>query len=1234
MPEQKSATTFGPNAWLVDEMYEQYRQDPSSVSESWQDFFADYRPSGAPNGAREVTPTAPGTSAAPAPAPQAPSAPPSSTPNPPAAAAPAASSNGGAAPSSGPAGEKAAPATPAPEKATVLRGAAARTVVNMEQSLAVPTATSFRQVPARLLEVNRKILNNHLMRTRGGKVSFTHIIGYAVVQAMKQLPVMNRSFVPANDGGAPAVIQHEHVNLGLAIDVTKSDGSHTLLVPCIKAADTLEFKAFWTYYEDLVRKVKANKITPDDFAGTTVSLTNPGTIGTVQSVPRLMPGQGTIVGVGALGYPAEWQAADSHMLADLGVSKVITISSTYDHRIIQGAESGEFLHLVHSLLLGEHNFYDDVFRSAGVPYEPVRWRRDRNPVDRERAHLEKQVHVQTIINMYRVRGHLIADLDPLRAKQPHMHGELDPATYGLTLWDLDREFLTDGLAGRDVLSLGDILGILRDAYCRSVGVEYMHIQEHDQKRWIQEHVEGVNTALDADEQRWILDRLNAAEAFEQFLNTKFVGQKRFGIEGGEAAIPLIEAVLDEASQSGINEAILGMAHRGRLNVLINIIGKRYGDLFREFEGDLDPDTTQGSGDVKYHKGATGKYVARSGGEMTVTLASNPSHLEAVDPVVEGMVRARQDLLDEGAKYPVLPLLVHGDAAFAGQGVVSETLNLSMLRGYRTGGTVHLVINNQLGFTTAPESARSSVYATDVAKMVQAPIFHVNGDDPEACVRVAKLATAFRQAFKKDVVIDMVCYRRFGHNETDEPSYTQPQMYELIQQHRSVRKLYTEALMSRGDISVDDAEKALDDFRARLQAALDETRSSSPPKVRDLPPPPQASHVLPQIDTGVPRDVLDRVASALHTVPDGFTVHPKLAKVFDTREKLWNGGEADWALGEALAFGSLLLEGSDVRVSGQDTRRGTFGHRNAALVDYETGAEYVPLANLAPAGESGRFFIYDSLLSEYAAVGFEYGYSVVHKDALVAWEAQFGDFHNGAQIVIDQFIVAAEDKWGQTSGLVLLLPHGYEGQGPEHSSARIERFLTLCAENNIQVCQPTTAAQMFHLLRRQVRRDVRKPLVVITPKSLLRARHSRSPVDEFVDGHYREVLDDAAVQDPATVTRVVLASGKVAFDAIARRDKLGAPAAVVRVEQFYPWPEDAIADVLARYEHATDVVWLQDEPENMGGWSFVHDRLHRLLRGDFVLRHVSRVESGSPASGSKTLHDLEQEDLMTRTFEGL
>ncbi len=1137
-----------------------------------------------------------------------------------------------------------------------MRGAAARIALNMEASLSVPTATSVRTVPAKLLEVNRAILNQHLARTSGGKVSFTHLIGFAAVRALQAVPVLNSSFLPDLDGsGKPGVDHHDHVGLGLAVDLEKSDGTRTLLVPVIREAEGLDFRGFVIAYEDLVRKVHTGKATPDDFAGATVTLTNPGTLGTVQSVPRLMPGQGVIVGVGALGYPAEFQAADRRSLAEIGVGPVVTLTSTYDHRIIQGAESGMFLTYMTECLTGQHGFYESVFAAMDVPYEPVRWQADVNAGDSEHLRLVKQVHVQSLINMYRVRGHLIADLDPLSAEPRPLHPELDPTTYGLTLWDLDREFVVDGLAGRDTLTLGEALDLLRDAYCRTLGIEYMHIQDPEQKRWIQQHTEGVPATLDPVEQRHILDRLNAAEAFERFLHSKYVGQKRFGLEGAESTIVILDAVLEEAAEAGTSEAVLGTAHRGRLNILGNIVGKSYGEIFREFEGDLDPNSVQGSGDVKYHKGATGKFVGRSGGELSLTLASNPSHLEAVDPVVEGMVRAKQDMLSGDLCFDVLSVLVHGDAAFAGQGVVAETLELSQLTGYRTGGTVHVVINNQLGFTTAPESARSSLYPTDVAKMVQAPVFHVNGDDPEACLRAARLAFGFRQQFHKDVVIDLVCYRRHGHNEGDDPSYTQPRMYAIIDSKRSVRKLYTESLVRRGDITLEDAERALEDFQARLQVALDETRQTAPPRPAVLPtPPPPPVPGLP-VPTGVGRDELERLVVAATAVPEGFTVHPKLLRQFENRARLVADGEVDWALGEALALGSVLLEGTDVRLSGQDTRRGTFSQRHSVLVDYHTGEEWVPLAHL-PGEGVGRFGVYDSLLSEYAALGFEYGYSVESPEALVAWEAQFGDFANGAQIIIDNFFVSAEDKWGQRSGLVLLLPHGYEGQGPEHSSARIERFLTLCARDNMRLAQPTTAAQYFHLLRSQVRGLGRRPLVVFTPKSLLRARQSRSPLDDLTVGSFAEVVHDPATVaaadgpggapplDSEAVRRVLLCSGKVAFDAMARRDALlggeaGLPApgidpaavAVVRVEQLYPWPEEALAAVLGQYPNADQVVWVQEEPENMGAWSFAHGRLHRLLRDRFTLSHVSRSESASPATGSAALHHLEQEDLLLRAF---
>jgi 2-oxoglutarate dehydrogenase E1 component len=1218
--------TIGQNAWLVDEMHRQYLTDPASVSESWQDFFSDYRPD-------RSLPDSPTPAARlrqvpdPAEAPEFPGVP--------------------------------------------MRGAAARIARNMEASLAVPTATSFREVPAKLLEVNRQIVNGYLGRTDKRKVSYTHLIAYAVVQAIAHhMPAMNSTYLDTESG--PRVVRHAHVGLGIAVDVEKSDGSRSLLVPCIAEADSLDFPSFVELYDIMVRKVRNNDLSPDDFAGITVSVTNPGTIGTMQSVPRLMPGQGVIVGLGTIDYPTAYQAADSRTLADLGVSKVITLSSTYDHRIIQGSESGMFLSAVHELLLGKHSFYEDIFRAVGVPYEAVRWRPDILPLDREQTKLTKQVQVNSLINMHRVRGHLIADLDPLSASEPEMHAELDPATYGLTIWDLDREFLTTGQGGLDLgqpdgrMPLGEILNVLRNAYCRTVGVEYMHIQEPDEKLWIQEQVEGFDFPPSIEEKLHILDRLNAAEALERFLETKYVGQKRFGIEGAESAIVVLDAVLGKAADVGMASAVMGMAHRGRLNVLVNIVGKEYGQLFGEFEGSLDEWSTQGSGDVKYHLGMTSEFESMAGNRIPVELAANPSHLEAVNPVVEGMVRARLDRVgheqdehspvsglvrgqtaSEDSPYPVLPLLIHGDAAFAGQGVVSETLNLSLIEGYRTGGTVHLVINNQVGFTTTAEAARSSYYCTDVAKMIQAPIFHVNGDDPEACARVARLALAYRNQFHKDVVIDMWCYRRHGHNEADDPSYTQPEMYRRIESHRSVRKRYMESLVKRGDMTLDEAEQAMDEFRGRLQHALDDTRGrtsneapddpseSAPASSREL----QLSisealgdsnpHVAPPLDTGVSDKQVNQVFDVLSSVPEGFVLHPKLARQFEARDAMMAQGLVDWGLAEALAFGSLLGEGTSIRLAGQDSRRGTFSHRHSTLVCNETAREHCPLAELTRSG--ARLWVYDSLLSEYAALGYEYGYSVGDTNALVLWEAQFGDFVNGAQIIIDQFVMSAEDKWNQHSGLVMLLPHGFEGQGPEHSSGRIERFLQSTAENNLRVANLSTAAQYFHLLRDQAMRSPRRPLVLFTPKSLLRHRDARSPVAELTDGRFSPLLGDPNGPESGQATGIVLASGKIGHEAIAERDRTGAPAAVLRAEQLYPWPASALAEALDHYSNAKKIVWLQEEPQNMGPWNYVKGHLHDAFGDRYQIVRASRSESSSPATGSAAVHAQEQSELISQTM---
>jgi len=1236
---------FGPNQWLVDELYQRYLADPGSVDQAWWSFFADYQAqtaSAQPSGAQPAAPAgtatggstaSPGVTGVPlgngVVAPPADRTRADAAQATPAGPIPAASTPPAAPPTTAPpAGPGTAQgsaaggvAARADEHAERLRGAAARTAANMAASLAVPTATSVRPIPAKLLVDNRIVINNHLSRGRGGKVSFTHLIGYAIVRALAVAPEMNFNFAEVD--GKPVLLQPEHVNLGLAIDVRKDDGARQLLVPSIKGAETLDFNQFWMAYEDIIRKARTGKLTVDDFAGTTISLTNPGTIGTEHSVPRLMPGQGAIVGVGAMEYPAAYQGASPDTIARLAISKTVTLTSTYDHRIIQGAQSGEFLRIVHDLLLGGDGFYDDIFKSLRIPYEPVRW-----VTDIQAGHeddISKASRVYELIHAYRVRGHLMADTDPLEYRQ-RKHPDLDINQHGLTLWDLEREFATGGFGGKPRMQLREILGVLRDSYCRTVGVEYMHIQNPEERAWIQARVERPHGRADHDEQLRILSRLNVAEAFEMFLQTKFVGQRRFSLEGAESLIPLLDAVLTEAAGEHLHEAVIGMAHRGRLNVLANIVGKSYAQIFQEFEGNLDPATTHGSGDVKYHLGAEGKYTGADGSQIATSLVANPSHLEAVDPVMEGVVRAKQDVIDMGEPgFTVLPVLIHGDAAFAGQGVVAETLELSQLRGYRTGGSVHIVVNNQVGFTTSPESSRSSVYSTDVARMIQAPIFHVNGDDPEAVVRVGRLAFAYRQAFHKDVVIDMVCYRRRGHNEADNPSFTQPLMYDLIDAKRSVRKLYTESLIGRGDITMDEAEQALRNYQQELERAFTETKDAiGRPADHGAALRPRPGFEGPADYSGVPTaiaiETVKRIIDTQVSLPDGFTVHPRLLPQLQRRAAMIEQDEIDWATGELLAFGATLIDGHAVRLIGQDSRRGTFGQRHATLVDRHTAAEYTPLRTFN--SPSAKFHIYDSLLSEYAAVGFEYGYSVARPDALVCWEAQFGDFVNGAQTILDEFISSGEQKWGQQSGVVLLLPHGFEGQGPDHSSARVERFLSLCAQDNMTVAMPSTPASYFHLLRWQALSSVIKPLVVFTPKSMLRLKTAVSSTADFTSGSFAPVLPDPALGDPAAVRRVVLCSGKIYYDLAERRAASGAThTALIRLERLYPLPAEQIASELAKYPDTAEVLWVQEEPANMGAWPFI--ALHLPAHIGRGIGLVSRPESSAPASGKAKAHAVEQ-----------
>jgi len=1194
----KPEPDLGINSWLEAELYEQYLRDRSAVDESWKHLFEEGN----------------GTSAA-------------------VAAAPAAIQ----------------PTGPLPQSFQPLRGAAGRIAENMAASLSIPLATSQRTIAVKVMDENRRIINQHRGLLASGKVSYTHLIGWAVVKALEMQPALNHAFIEKD--GQPYRVVQAKINLGIAIDIPGKDGGRSLLVPSIKDAGSLNFHEYLTAFDDLVWRARKGKLTPADFLGTTISLTNPGTVGTVASTPRLMPGQGAIIAAGAIDYPAEYQGAASETRAILGISKVMTLTCAYDHRIIQGAESGAFLGRVQALLNGQDGFYDEVFDHLQMPHRPVHWETDRRPMlgglsGARGSEVAKEAAILQMINAYRVRGHLIADLDPLGA-EPSYHPELDPETYGLTIWDLDREFLTGNLghgtgeaSSSPVATLRDILETLRKTYCGKIGCEYMNIQVPEQKTWLQQRMEprANQWPLSRESRLRIIRSLIAAEEFEHFLQARFVGQKRFALEGGETAMAILEELLELAAGNNVAEVVMGMAHRGRLNILANVIGKDVKQIFSEFEGELDPSSTQGSGDVKYHLGAKGVRNTDSGRSIAVSLSPNPSHLEAVDAVVQGLVRPKQDLLGDTKRERVLPVLVHGDAAFAGQGVVAETLNLSQLEGYSTGGTIHLVINNQIGFTTLPDESRSTPYSTDIARGVQAPIFHVNGDSPQAAIRTVQIAFDYRQRFKKDVVIDMYCYRRHGHNEGDDPSYTQPILYRKIKEHPSVAKLYGDRLVREGVLAAEEVTAMRRAVSQRLSDAYDAVQQKS------------ESYQLPELSaisrddvpsfcprTAVNQQVLERVVRGITTFPESFHLHPKLRGFVEKRRDVFaKGGNLDWAFGEALAFGTLVLEGTPVRLSGQDSSRGTFSQRHLAFFDYETSKRYVPMQHISP--DQAPFDSLDSSLSEFAVLGFEFGYSVADPLALVIWEAQFGDFANGAQIMIDQFISCCEQKWGQPSGLVMLLPHGFEGQGPEHSSARIERYLTLCAENNMQTVNCTTPAQYFHVLRRQMyggadRRGVRKPLVVFTPKSLLRHPKAVSALQDFKAGGFQEIIDDETA-DRAAVTRVVFCSGKVYYDLLAGREqRQAAHVALVRVEQLYPFVSARVEEILAQYAPATEVVWAQEEPHNMGPWRFIDERFQPILAtSGRRLRYVGRPESASPATGSGKRHQQEQSAIVAAALE--
>ncbi len=1203
--DAKNASGFGLNESYVEILRAQWIENPLSVAKEWRDFFEDKGPKKIPSAGDD-------TSAA----------------------------------------TVAQPVTVIEphEEVVPLLGIQKKIAENMEESLGVPTATSVRNIPMKVLEENRQVINQYLTDDARPRCSFTHVIAYALVQALKKFPSLNNSF--AGVEGAPKKMVRNDINLGLAIDLAGRDGARLLLVPNIKAAQTLDFSTFFNRYNEIIDRARVGKLDASAFQNTTITLTNPGGIGTVLSRPRLMKGQGAIIATGSISYPAEYEAASPETLQVLGIGKVMSVSSTYDHRIIQGAESGMFLTYLHDLLIGEHGFYEDIFSALKIPHLPFRLRKDEAIVLGQQANItqtERAMKVGQLIHAYRVRGFLLAHVDPLDLT-PREHPELELKNYGLTIWDLDRQFDTLGLLPKKTAPLREILQRLRDTYCRRMGVEYMYINDVERKTWLQEAVERGEESFSVEDKTKILSDLFRAEGIEHFLHKRYVGHKRFSIEGAEVTVAILRELLDQAARYGAAEVIIGMAHRGRLNVLANIVSKPYEAIFAEFD-DIDPKTIQGTGDVKYHLGAKGihRYVGKVSNSdrveeraIRVELACNPSHLEAVNPIVEGIVRAKQDLAGDRDRAKIVPVLLHGDAAFACQGVVYETLQLSNLQGYRTGGTVHIVINNQIGYTTPPEKARTSLNCSDIGRAIGAPVFRVNGDSPEACLKAIKIAFAYRDKFKSDVILDVVCYRRHGHNEGDEPSFTQPILYRAIKNHPSVATIYADLLVRRGDVKPDDVNRIQDAYTERLERALMAVRERGRSSF-------SIEHILDDADaitetnfapdTRVSEETLKQITDRTTFDPEAIEIHPRVIEtVLNKRRAMLveQDVKIDFGAAEILAYGSLLLEGTPIRLSGQDCGRGTFAHRHAVLYDINDGRPYIPLNHLNKSRDEGeevwqpsRFRVYDSPLSEEAVVGFEYGYSVSHPSSLVIWEAQFGDFFNGAQIQIDQFVASSESKWGQKSRLVMMLPHGYDGQGPEHSSARIERFLQLCARNNLRVCNCTTPAQLFHLLRRQAKQK-KKPLILFTHKSLLRAEDAASSVSDLVRGGFHTVLADPLPVSRKALDRIILMSGKVYWDLDRYKKTENIDASRVRlarIEELFPFPQE---DILRLIEErpAKEIVWLQEEPRNNGAFLYVRDKLDAM---GITVRYVGRAESASPATGSQKIHKTEQAHLMAAAF---
>jgi 2-oxoglutarate dehydrogenase E1 component len=1153
---------------------------------------------------------------------------------------------------------------PAAGEAKPLRGPSAMLAQAMNESRSMPTATSFRTLAVDTLDAKRRALNG-VLKERGMKVSFTHLIAWAIVRAADDWRVMGRSYL--EEDGKPQVVEPGSINLGIAVDVERK-GGRSLMVPCIKASDALDFPQFHSYYEDLITKTRENKLTADDFQGTNITLTNPGGLGTVASVPRLLTGQGTIVATGSIAYPAEWAHAPAEKIKALGISKVMTMTSTYDHRIIQGAESGSFLRRIDQLLQGEDEFYESVAESLGIAPNvvtkaypastsapPLPAGAAAAPVVAAQPDTELLQAVQaatSLLKAYRTHGHLAARLDPL-GSAPGGDPAIEPENLNLTpelMAQIPAQILRIGVEGETLL---EALPRMREAYCGTIAYQIEHLASHQQRVWLREMIEtgAHRKPLAAEEKRGLLRRLVEVFEFERFLQRAYLGQKVFSIEGLDAVVPMIDELVTLARREGAEEVAIGMAHRGRLDVLAHNLGRSVESIMAEFEGAKALERVKrvaaiphgGTGDVKYHHGAEGLFTTADGESIKIRLYPNPSHLEFVDPVVTGAARAEQTshagpILHHNPELAV-PLLLHGDAAFPGQGVVAETLNLQSLDGYSTGGTVHIIQDNQVGFTTDPEEGRSTPYASDMAKGFNVPIIHVNSDDVEACISAIRLAMAYRERWSRDIVIDLIGYRRYGHNETDEPAYTQPKMAEQIRSHPPVSEIYAGALVKEGVVSAEAVETESAEHRDQLQAIHKELKAKIEAGEFESDTSTQIGTTeldrtkSPEVDTAVSEKRIETLNSELLKVPESFTIHRKLRKPLGRRVEALTEGGIDFGHAEALALASLLTEGTHIRMTGQDTARGTFSHRHLAYYDEKTGLKYVPIQHLS--GALAPFELYNSPLSEIACLGFEYGYSAASPESLILWEAQFGDFANAAQVIIDSFIVSGESKWGQPTRLTLLLPHGYEGAGPEHSSARIERFIQLAAEGNIRLANPSTAAQYFHLLRRQARIAKPRPLVAFTPKGLLRLPGASSRLEDLTDGTFEFVLDDPRAQDRKDrVEKLVLCSGKIYYDIDGHERRDAAESvAIARVELLYPFARDQLAALIATYPNLKQVVWTQEEPKNMGAWSVMWRRLPELLPESVELGYVGRPQRASPSEGYPAAHRSEQERIVLTALEG-